>query len=94
VDDYDAVNKAYVDAISNTPAGWTCTVRTASSAVSTGTLTATASCTGNEKVVSGGCKDTAVGSNVYESHPTGQGWYCVIWDSGSHTVTAYANCCT
>jgi len=95
VDDYDAANKAYVDAISNTPAGWTCTVRSADSSSQSGEAGASVSCSGNEKVVSGGCKDAGGASVVLlENYPTNQGWYCQSYDSGTRIVTAYANCCT
>ena len=81
----------YVDAA---PTDWGCTVRSSSSGPSTGGIGVTTSCSGSEKVISGGCKDTLVNSLLYENHPTDQGWYCVTYNSESHAVTAYANCCT
>ena len=82
----------YVDAA---PTDWTCTVRSADSSSQSGEAGASVSCSGNEKVVSGGCKDAGGASVVLlENYPTNQGWYCQSYDSGTRIVTAYANCCT
>lgn len=73
-------------AADDSPGGWTCTVRTGS-----GNLQATASCSGSEKVISGGCYEYETTGVWFASRPTNQGWYCRHSYSGD--VTAYANCC-
>jgi len=82
------------------PGGWSCTVRTASCA--TNLCTATASCTGLEKVVTGGCDTSAIcwySNGVWViplGSPVAQGWTCHSFCNYATipTVTAYANCCT
>jgi type II secretory pathway pseudopilin PulG len=96
--DADAATKAYVDAAGVTPSGWTCTVRTANSTAGAGSRTATVACSGSEKVISAGCRDNLDGSATHslniQSSPNGQGWTCINYSASSHTVTAYANCCS
>ena len=82
----------YVDAA---PTDWGCTVRTASSTSAQGSITQAVSCSGNEKVISGGCYDYNKDATFFlADYPTDQEWYCVSYYSGSHTITANANCCT
>lgn len=81
------------------PGNWTCTIRTGSATanISTSMLDSTATCSGAEKALGGGCRPGGTGSNsvVTISEPTGQGWKCsAIAASGtSMTMTAVANCC-
>jgi len=90
----DVATKGYVDALSTSPAGWTCTVRTATSAA--GSAVATASCLTTEKVISGGCNFPGSMPEKRSEYPTNQGWACVSQYSPSgspSSITAYANCC-
>ncbi|MDE2020839.1 MAG: hypothetical protein KGJ13_10930, partial [Patescibacteria group bacterium] len=91
----DVATKAYVDqkagSASSTPAGWTCQVVRTSY-----TYSAQASCSGTQKVISGGCSIPA-GDTLTDSEPVGpplypnQGWYCA--DTQGSNVSAFANCC-
>ena len=95
--DSDAATKAYVDgAGGGTPSGWTCTLRTSGCMQSN---TATASCSGSEKVIAGGgavytnnqCNTFNSSYVVAFSFPTDQGW--TVGMLGSAYMKAYANCC-
>jgi len=90
----DVATKGYVDALSTSPAGWNCAIRTATSAA--GSAIATASCLTTEKVISGGCNYPGSSPEKRSEYPTNQGWACVSQYSPSGTpssITAYANCC-
>jgi hypothetical protein len=94
-----SISTAAISAI-DPPGVWTCTVRSgsASATQNSGIVTSAAACTGNEKVISGGCEvsNTApVSVTAVIGYPTGQGWTCNLIGSGSGymTTTAHANCC-
>lgn len=94
VSENSGVSKPIVDP----PGLWTCTLRTGTATFATGsssTRTATVSCSGNEKVMTGGCEVSSSGPNIFNNAPTGQGWSCTGSDgSGTGIVlTAKANCC-
>ena len=97
--------KGYVDAAATGPGSWTCTVRV--SGVTAPDYLPTATCSGNEKVISGGCgagPGTSGGPGVFVfggsgssklgSHPLfggEQGWVCD--QPVPWAQSAYANCC-
>ncbi|OJI07828.1 hypothetical protein BK004_00055 [bacterium CG10_46_32] len=99
----DAANKDFVDAAvaaaASGPSTWTCAVRSATSpTVNTPEYTSTiASCSGSEKVISGGCQVNDLNNNTwtwYDSRPSSQGWYCGVRASkDNRNISAYANCC-
>lgn len=107
----DMVDGYHASQLQDLPASWTCTLRTGTSGICTDvssgcSRTATASCSGSEKEISGGCDttvkyfDTAneIGGPSNASRPTGQGWYCGGRIMGDNSVgaylNAYANCCS
>jgi hypothetical protein len=85
----DVATKAYVDAAvtAGNPSSWTCTVRSAG-----GFSAVTVSCSGNEKVISGGCYFQQTIGGGRGSYPANQGWTCDD-TANSGAITAYANCC-
>lgn len=78
-------NRASLGA-SSKPGAWTCTIRTASGTSGD----ATASCSGNEKVINGTCSGACSRPGGFAG--SGQGW--TAWcGSGCSNFTVYANCC-
>lgn len=66
------------------PADFTCTIRSASGT----SVAASVSCSGSERIISGGCNVS--GYYIYGNYPSGQGWACTTtggWPS------AVAQCC-
>lgn len=90
-------NNGTAKPIVDPPGNWTCTLRNGSGTTinSTG-ASDSVSCSGSEKVLSGGCTVSSYGSTVLTPFgaPTNQGWSCQgATVSGSVTLTSYANCC-
>ena len=97
----DAANKSYVDtkvaAAASGPGSWTCTVRSYPVGYTislNGYSSSSVSCSGSEKVISGGC----LSPNPLEGYPGnasgGQGWTCYNPSSGqTYPVVIFANCC-
>lgn len=77
------VTKAYVDAAATGPNGWTCIIRSGANGA-----TSTATCSGAEKAIIGGCSSAT--TTTVHGHPTNQGWYC---QAPSSTAQAFVNCC-
>ena len=95
------VTKGYADANYKDPPGsWTCTIREVVSTSAVGWRKAEVACSGNEKVISGGCYlSQNMGSILYADHPglpagLTQGWYCLAYHATDAIfVSAWANCC-
>lgn len=79
------------------PGNWACTVRS-NSITATGLFDLVASCSGNEKVMNGGCQ-FPVGGGAPTTYycgvkQTGQGWeYKGTYSGSSQTYIVFANCC-
>ena len=95
----DGIDKPIVDP----PGNWTCTIRSSaeSTAISNTLNSISVSCSGSEKVISGGCYLSSGvpngTTNVLQGAPSSQGWICTGVQSGTTAGTlkfkAYANCC-
>ncbi len=85
----------------NSPGSWNCTL--VSNTVSgSGARTASAICTGDQQLITGGCRSGSAGFGSsatwldrFGSYPNSNGWSCYAWESdGSTSITAYARCCS
>ena len=89
-DDVTGITQEFAELNYKDPPGqWTCTIR---QGTGTGT-TASASCVGSEKVITGGCRGTSSSLDYLTSFPNQNGWSCYCPYSMCGTMTANAYCC-